>query len=189
MNRERTVPPFIDAPTHSGGVQACRVMTETAIHTVTLAEGSFAAIVNSLAGGQLASICILDRDEVEHHIGLLRNAMEDAERIDQGLAPVHAPDLALPLPDITETTFGGFVSAVYGYGEKGAAAAAGDGDVADMIEWTSDDPEGPKIGWDERVFYWENDDHGEVLWRHRPEAGDLDEHGNLTAEAVARRGV
>lgn len=92
MPRARTVPPFITAPTHSGGLQPCRVMTECAIHTVTLEEGSFACIVSSLPNGQLAVINILDRDEVEAHITLLRNAMEDAERLDQGLEPIHAAE-------------------------------------------------------------------------------------------------
>ena len=92
MPRERSVPAFIEAPTHSGGVQPCRVMTESAIHTVTLAEGSFACIVQSLTGGQLAAISILDRDEVEAHIQLLRNAMDDAERLDRGEAPIHATE-------------------------------------------------------------------------------------------------
>jgi hypothetical protein len=92
MPRPRTVAAFLEAPTHSGGVQPCRTMTETAIHTVTLAEGSFACIVNSLSDGRLATICILDRDEVETHITLLRNAMEDAERLDQGLEPIHAAE-------------------------------------------------------------------------------------------------
>lgn len=92
MPRARTVPAFIEAPTHSGGVQPCRVMTEAAIHTVTLPEGSFACIVHSLANGQLATISILDRDEVEAHIRLLRNAMEDAERLDRGQAPIHAAE-------------------------------------------------------------------------------------------------
>jgi hypothetical protein len=95
MPRPRSVPAFIEAPTHSGGVQPCRVMTECAIHTVTLPEGSFACIVPSLAGGQLAVLQILDRDEVEAHITILRNAMDDAERIDRGEAPIHAtPSLA-----------------------------------------------------------------------------------------------
>lgn len=92
-------------------------------------------------------------------------------------------------PTVVETTFGGFVKTVYGYSEPGDAAAAGDDDVAEMIEWTSNDPKGPKIGWAERIYYWENDDHGEVLWRHRPEAGDLDDHGDIRPEAIARRGV
>lgn len=92
MPRARTVPAFMEAPTHSGGVQPCRVMTETAIHTVTLPEGSFACIVHSLAGGQLGVIALLDRDEVEAHIQLLRNAMDDAERLDQGLPPIHAAE-------------------------------------------------------------------------------------------------
>jgi hypothetical protein len=91
MSRPRTVQPVIEAPTHGGTIKPCITMTEEAIHTVTLQEGSFAAIVFSLPGPKgPAVISFLDRDEVEIHITLLRNAMEDAERIDAGKAPIHA---------------------------------------------------------------------------------------------------
>jgi hypothetical protein len=80
------------APTHSvpGGLP-CKVMTETAIHTVTLPEGSFAAIVSSTKESEYGMITILDRDEVENHIRLLRNAMEDAELLDAGKPVKNAP--------------------------------------------------------------------------------------------------
>lgn len=92
MSRARTVPPVMEAPTHGGLVKPCVVMTEVAFHTITLKEGSFAAVVHSLPGEDgPAVISILDRDDVEAWIVLLRNAMEDAERIDQGKAPIHAP--------------------------------------------------------------------------------------------------
>ncbi|MBS67244.1 MAG: hypothetical protein Tp170SUR191951_37 [Prokaryotic dsDNA virus sp.] len=91
MNRPRTVPAVISAPTHSGQAD-CDVMTESAIHTISLVEGSFAAIVQSNPGTGKACISILDRDEIEEHIRLLRNAIEDAERINRGLPTIHAPD-------------------------------------------------------------------------------------------------
>lgn len=98
MSRPRTVPRAMFAPTHSRpeGTRA-RLVTETAIHTVALPEGHFASIVMSRpepAGSpftDLTTIAILDRDEVEEHIRLLRNAMEDAERLDAGLPMIHAP--------------------------------------------------------------------------------------------------
>lgn len=96
---------------------------------------------------------------------------------------------ATVLRAICETTFGGFIKTVYGYVGPDDAAAAGDANVEEMIEWTMRDPKGPQIGWGERIYYWENDDHGEVLWRHRPTADDLDSHGDLKADAIARRGV
>ncbi len=97
MSRPRTVPPAMFAPTHSRpeGTRA-RLVTETAVHTMGLPEGHFAAIVMSRpepAGSafpDLAVIAILDRDEVEEHIRLLRNAIEDAERLDAGLPTIHA---------------------------------------------------------------------------------------------------
>jgi hypothetical protein len=93
MARPRTLPPVMAAPSHSHpeGVP-CFVGTETAIHTISLPEGSFAAMVVAQEGptGGVAILSILDRDEVEEHIRLLRNAIDDAERIDQGLPPIHA---------------------------------------------------------------------------------------------------
>jgi len=81
------------APTHSNPQgEPCFVATETAIHTVELDEGHFAAIVQAQQGktGGVAILAILDRGEVEDHIRLLRNAMEDAERLDAGLPTIHA---------------------------------------------------------------------------------------------------
>ena len=78
------------APAHNGEMRRCITMTETAIHTITLAEGSFACIVLSLPGSDKpAAIAVLDRDEVEAHITILRNAMDDAERMDAGKAPIN----------------------------------------------------------------------------------------------------
>lgn len=79
----------MDAPGHLDVMRRCVVMTEVAIHTITLQEGSFAAIVTNNEQG-IAAIQILDRDDVEAQIQLMRNAIEDAERIDAGQAPIHA---------------------------------------------------------------------------------------------------
>lgn len=90
MARPRTVPPFIDAPTHGGRIVNCRTATECAIHTAGLPEGHFVALVLSNPDREDGAVAILDRDEVEAHITLLRNAIEDAERLDQGKSTVHA---------------------------------------------------------------------------------------------------
>lgn len=91
MSRERTLPSIMDAPSHNGIIRRCVVMTECAISTITLPEGSFVSIVESVPDpDHPAAISILDRDEVEAHITFLRNAMEDADRIDAGLSPIHA---------------------------------------------------------------------------------------------------
>lgn len=90
MSRPRTVSATMLAPAHNGVIKTCVVMTECAIHTIDLPEGHFAAIVESRPNNDIAAITILDRDEVEAHITLLRNAMEDAERLDAGLATLHA---------------------------------------------------------------------------------------------------
>lgn len=91
MGRDRTVPDVINAPVHGGTVKPCLSMNETAFHTVGLTEGHFAALVLSRNGDDAACIAILDRDDVEAHVTLLRNAMEDAERLDKGLPAIHAP--------------------------------------------------------------------------------------------------
>lgn len=90
MSRPRTVTPTMHAPCHNDIVRNCVVMTESAVHTIALPEGHFAAIVLSRPQSDVGAITILDRDEVEAHITLLRNAMDDAERLDAGKAPIHA---------------------------------------------------------------------------------------------------
>lgn len=88
-NRPRTVPAIMKAvPGHSGPVDAI-TMNETAVHTITLPEGHFACIVQTNPALGYGAITILDRAEVEAHIQLLRNAMDDAERLDRGEAPVN----------------------------------------------------------------------------------------------------
>lgn len=93
MIRARALPSVMMAPTHSHpeGVPSF-VANESAIHTIALPEGHFAAIVTALEGptGGASIIAVLDREEVEEHIRLLRNAMEDAERLDAGLPAIHA---------------------------------------------------------------------------------------------------
>lgn len=92
MSRPRTVHPYMMAPTHSGE-KKCITMTESAIATIDLGEdGHFAAITLSLPDLPIGAIAILDRDEVEAHIQFLRNAIEDAELLDAGKAPVHAAE-------------------------------------------------------------------------------------------------
>jgi hypothetical protein len=89
-NRGRTVPPTIMAPIHDGSEKRSVVMTNSAIHTIRLAEGSFAAIVLSRPTSDVAAIAILDRAEVAAHIQLLRNAIDDADRLDRGEPTSHA---------------------------------------------------------------------------------------------------
>jgi hypothetical protein len=92
MNRPRTVSATMDAPAHNGVVKRCVTMTEAAIHTVKLPEGHFAALVLSRPNSDMAAIAFMDREEVEAHITLLRNAMEDAERLDTGKEAIHATE-------------------------------------------------------------------------------------------------
>lgn len=88
--RQRTTDATMEAPTHGGMFKECAVMTEVAVHTVTLPEGSFAAIVHSNPGPDgKAYIAFLDRSEIDDLITLLRNAIDDADLIDAGQPPVH----------------------------------------------------------------------------------------------------
>jgi hypothetical protein len=73
------------APSHSNpDGEPSFVANECAIHTITLPEGSFAAIVQSQQGktGGVSIIGVLDEDEVERHIALLRSAIVDAKAED-----------------------------------------------------------------------------------------------------------
>jgi hypothetical protein len=92
MSKPRTAPPFMMAPTHGGQIKKCVTMTETAIHTIELEEGHFAALVLSHPSSPIAVIAILDREEIEAQIQLLRNAIDDADRLDAGKAPIHAAE-------------------------------------------------------------------------------------------------
>lgn len=90
MNAQRILPRVMDGLTHDEGTKRCIVMTSTAIHTIGLAEGHFACMVLNQPGSPAGAIIVLTREEVEAQITLLRNAIEDAERLDQGKAPIHA---------------------------------------------------------------------------------------------------
>jgi hypothetical protein len=91
MPRARTVAPSMEAPTHNGIVKRCLTMTECAVHTVSLPEGHFTALVHSNPGPDgKAVIDIIDHDEVEALIILMRNSVEDAKRLDSGRAAINA---------------------------------------------------------------------------------------------------
>jgi len=90
MSRPRTAPASMVAPAHNGVLKTCVTMTEAAIHTAELPEGHFASLVLSRPNSEIAAIAFLDREEVEAHITLLRNAIEDADLLDAGKEPIHA---------------------------------------------------------------------------------------------------
>lgn len=90
MNRVRTLPAHTPVPAHDGRMTNGVTMTECAIHTVQLQEGHFTAIVHSRPGSDISAVAYLDEEEVEAHITLLRNSVEDARLLDAGKAPIHA---------------------------------------------------------------------------------------------------
>lgn len=88
---DRIVPPIMECPSNHG-MKPCFMMDGVAIHTVTLPSGkAYAMIVHSNADRLTGAAALLNREEVEAHIALLRNAIEDAERINTGKAPFARP--------------------------------------------------------------------------------------------------
>ncbi|HEX5213291.1 MAG TPA: hypothetical protein VFW22_16320 [Pseudolabrys sp.] len=98
MGRSRSVPPVMYLPAHDG-VKRCVMMTHCTIHTIALVEGCFAAIVHSRDESDVAAVAILDRDDIAEHIRLLLNAIEDGERIESGLIPLHGVSLLKAIDD------------------------------------------------------------------------------------------
>lgn len=90
MSNTRTLPPVCEMMTHDQGMKDCFVATSTAIHTVEINGKHFASMVFNQAECPIGACVFLDRSEVEAQITLLKNAIDDAERMDQGLKPLHA---------------------------------------------------------------------------------------------------
>jgi hypothetical protein len=90
MGRARTVAPIMDAPTHHG-IKPCITVTANAVHTVQLPEGAFTALVLDKPDSGRGVIAIMDHDDVEALIALLRLADEDAARMDRGEPPLARP--------------------------------------------------------------------------------------------------
>lgn len=90
-NRQRTVTPFLELPVHGeAGRKPCRVMTTVAIHTIEVDGKWFAAVVHHRPGDEFGCVSILDEADVEVQITLLRNAIQDADRLERGEAAIHA---------------------------------------------------------------------------------------------------
>lgn len=83
--KPRTLDSIMHAPTHANGMKPCLVMTAAAVHTISLPEGSFAAMVHDRPDLETGYIVVMDRAETEALITLLQNAIDDADRLDAGL--------------------------------------------------------------------------------------------------------
>jgi len=93
-NPRHDLPPSMEIPTHDQGMKSCVVGTSTAIHTVQLNGKHFAALVQNQAPCPVGYVTFIDREEWEATKALMENALEDADRLDQGLQPLHAaPEL------------------------------------------------------------------------------------------------
>lgn len=94
--RQRVTAPILEMLTHDQGMKDCFVATSAAIHTVEIpGYGHCAALVLNQAECPIGAVILLDREELEAQVLLLRNAIADADRMDVGLAPIHAtPSLA-----------------------------------------------------------------------------------------------
>lgn len=87
----RVLPPVVESPVQEGGRKPCMVMTGEMVTTITLEDGrSYAAVTYSRPDLEVGAIAILSRDEVEAHVMLLRNAIDDAERANRGEQMIHA---------------------------------------------------------------------------------------------------
>jgi len=90
VNPRGDMPHVLEMLTHDQGMKDCIVCTSTAIHTVKIKGKHFAALVINQSQSPCGAVALLDRQEVEAQIALLKNAIEDAERMDEGKAPLHA---------------------------------------------------------------------------------------------------
>lgn len=83
-------PPLIEMMTHDQGMKDCFVATTSAVHTVGIDGQYVAALVINQPGCPIGAVILLNRTEMDAHIALLRNAIDDAERMAKGLSPIHA---------------------------------------------------------------------------------------------------
>jgi hypothetical protein len=79
----------MESHTHEGVSKPCHVMTGVDVSTVELREGHFACLTLSRPDLPAGCVLIMDRDEMESTMGMLQRAMEDADLLDAGQAPIH----------------------------------------------------------------------------------------------------
>lgn len=85
----KDMPPIMAMPTHADGMKDCAVGTSTAVHTVTLSSGrAFSVLVHYQPDFPVGYCVLLDRAEGEALIELLKCAMDDVDRINDGKAPL-----------------------------------------------------------------------------------------------------
>lgn len=85
----RVLPPIMTMMTHDEGMKDCAVMTDCAVHTVEMADGcAYAAMVFNQRECPIGAAVFLNRAEAEAQIALLRNALDDADRINSGKPPL-----------------------------------------------------------------------------------------------------
>lgn len=85
-----TTTPVLDMLTHDQGMKPCFVATTAAIHTVGIDGKWAAALVINQADCPIGGVILLNREEMEAQFTLIRNAIEDAERLAKGQQPIHA---------------------------------------------------------------------------------------------------
>lgn len=93
LDPNRMLPPILEMMTHDQGMKDCAVMTDCAVHTVTMAGGqAYAAMVFNQCECPIGAVIILTRAEAEAQIALLNNALDDADRINSGKPPLARQD-------------------------------------------------------------------------------------------------
>lgn len=89
LDPSRVLPPVMEMMTHDQGMKDCAVMTDCAVHTITMADGrAYAAMVFNQRECPVGATVVLNRAEAEAQIALLMNALDDADRINSGKPPL-----------------------------------------------------------------------------------------------------
>jgi hypothetical protein len=67
----------------------CVSMTATYVSSMQVQESWYASLTLSRGESAIGATVIMDRTEVENLIGLLRNAIDDADLLNAGQPPIH----------------------------------------------------------------------------------------------------
>ncbi|MGL4404655.1 MAG: hypothetical protein ACRCT6_02780 [Notoacmeibacter sp.] len=86
----RVVDAVMTLPTHHNPKGSkCVSMTGTNFLTMQVGGTWYACLTTSRLESPVGAVVIMDRQEVESMIGLLQHAINDADRLNAGLEPIH----------------------------------------------------------------------------------------------------
>jgi hypothetical protein len=91
MKNARVVDAVMTLPTHHNPRGAkCVSMTANNFLTMQVQGHWYAGLVLSRAESPIGAVVMMDRGEIETLICLLNHAIDDADRLNTGLKPIHA---------------------------------------------------------------------------------------------------